>query len=1091
MLPTFSFRTEKSSECSRHPAGAWGKIWWLAAAIVCVSRESVHAANLDGTERSESAYVITNAAQFRAVPPEIFLGPCAFRLNGVVTWGDTNRDLLVVQDETGAVAMSPAAGIRDLEVQVGQRVSLAGSGCSPGVVGFPNYPYRPSGSDVRPLFEAPGHWGEYYLTRMRGYLHPPVTGEYTFWIASDNSSELWLSSNEDPRKMKQIASIARYNWVAPREWSRFPSQRSESILLQGGQSYYIEADQEQATGDDHLAVAWQGPTEKQSVIPGVYLTPWVDNVASLSATNGILREYWLDFSLGSLATITGPRPFDSILNVEKLWVMSRDSATLPKPLSITLNQQLRPEERFNWVEAQGEVTFTGKDDRGGFLELSDDEAQIQVRVAESDPEVLRSFQNATVRVTGVCEGVYDAKGVLVPGLIWTTTDNNIAMVETAKANLASVGQSSKPTSTNNAQGVMGFYNLHGVVTFDDQVFGEDIMFVQDETAVVLVSLKERSFKNRFEVGRWVELGGGAKAGKNIPTLIPLSVMELGWRSMPVPATQPLKFPIPGNRDGRWTELEGVVHSANPNGTLTLSGVAGLLSVWIGKSTNDNLNRLVDAKVRLRGVLSLTLQDSPLLLVPSMSFVNVEKDSSGDPFAMPACLVSNVFAGDADLALAHRVKLTGTVTLNNGRVLFIQDGTAGVRVQPIEHGGWPPGQPVEAVGFPAVSESVHTLTQAMVRPIGGVHEIIPWKLDGGDGISFNRAGTLVQVNATLIGQHRKPGSQILELQEKQRLFEAELPAGEPQLPVFAPGSRLRLSGVCDFAQVPGSASSGAATESPSTGALKIWLRSPADVVLLSGPPWWSWKYTAVLVSVLLLVVAVSLLRIHLLRRRLERHLTLSRQILESQESERHRIAANLHDSLGQNLLVIKNQAHLAMQPAEESVLRQRLGEISNCAAEAIAEVREITYALRPYQLDRLGLTQTIRATVNRAAENSPILFASHTDDIDGVFDKESEIHVYRIVQEAVNNILKHSQASEAAVVVKKLASTVSLSIRDNGCGFDAIAAQHSDSDDVGHGLNGIKERVRILSGTFVIDSRPGHGTTLSIEIPILVFNHARS
>ena len=1082
MFATFSFRTKKSSECSRRPEGICGKILLVAALIAGVFQENLRA--------DESICLITNVAQFRSVSPEVFLGPCTFQLNGVVTWVDTNRDLLVLQDETGAVALNPAAGVRNLSLHTGESVSLTGSGCSPYVVGFSEFPYRPSGTDVRSLFEAPGHWGEYYLTRMRGYLHPTVTGEYTFWIASDNSSELWLSSNNDPRKVRRIASIARYNWVGPREWSRFPSQRSDSIHLEAGQTYYIEAYQEQTTGDDHLAVAWQTPTEKQSVISNAYLTPWIENggnATSLTATNGILREYWLHFPLGNLATITGARPCDAMLSVEKLQVTAHGSADTPEPLTITLNQQLRPEEQFNWVEAQGEVTFTGSDEHGDFLELSDDEAQLQVRVADSNPERLRNYRNATVRVTGVCEGVYDQKGVLVPGLIWVAKESNVSLIGTAKANFH-LQQSSKIASANNNQGSMGFYTLRGVVTFSDQVFGNDIMFAQDETSTVLVSLKDRAFANRFEVGQWVELGGDAQAGKNIPTLTPLSIMELGWRSMPAPLVQPLKFPVSGSRDGRWTELEGVVHSVNHNGTLTLSAPGGLLSVWIGKATNGSLSRFVDAKLRVRGVLSLTLQESPLLLVPSTSFVEVEKESSGNPFAMPACLVTNIFAADADTALAHRVKLTGTVTFSGRRSFFMQDESAGVRVQLAEHGEWSPGEVVEVVGFPMAGE-VHTLTEAVVHPVGGVHEVLPRKLDGGNGISFGRAGTLVQLNATLIGQHLRAGSQILELQEKQRLFEAELPGGQPDLPTFVPGSRLQLIGVCDFAQVAGAPARVAVAESPSTGALKIWLRNPADVVLLSGPPWWSWKYTTVLVSALLLVVIVSLLRIHLLRRRLERHLALSRQILESQESERHRIAANLHDSLGQNLLVIKNQAHLAMQPAEESVLRQRLGEISNCASEAIAEVREITYALRPYQLDRLGLTQTIRATVNRAAENSPILFASHADDVDGVFDKESEIHVYRIVQEAVNNILKHSAATEAAVVVKKLASTVSLSIRDNGRGFDAAAAQPPDSDDVGHGLSGIKERVRILGGTFVIDSRAGQGTTLSIEIPILISSHA--
>jgi signal transduction histidine kinase len=395
-----------------------------------------------------------------------------------------------------------------------------------------------------------------------------------------------------------------------------------------------------------------------------------------------------------------------------------------------------------------------------------------------------------------------------------------------------------------------------------------------------------------------------------------------------------------------------------------------------------------------------------------------------------------------------------------------------------------GQAVEVAGFPRADGSVRALTEAVVRPARDVPDVQPQMLDAGGGIPFKHAGSLVRISANLIAQRTRDGSQVLELQEKQRVFEAELPAQETALPAFAPGSRIQLSGVCDFAADVSEASGIGAAESPSTGALKIWLRSPADVVLLSGPPWWSWKYTAALVGTLLTVLGASLLRIHLLRRGLERQLAFSRQIIESQESERRRIAANLHDSLGQNLLVIKNQARLAMQPAaEESVLRQRLDEISGCASQAILEVRDITHALRPYQLDRLGLSQTIRATVSRAAENSPVLFASHADDIDGLFDKESEIHVYRIVQEAVNNILKHSAATEAAVVVKRMPATVSLSFRDNGRGFDAGAIHSAKSHDVGHGISGIKERVRILGGTFVFDSRPGQGASLTIEIPV--------
>ena len=268
-----------------------------------------------------------------------------------------------------------------------------------------------------------------------------------------------------------------------------------------------------------------------------------------------------------------------------------------------------------------------------------------------------------------------------------------------------------------------------------------------------------------------------------------------------------------------------------------------------------------------------------------------------------------------------------------------------------------------------------------------------------------------------------------------------------------------------------------------------MRSPLDVIVLSGPPWWTWRRTATLVGALLTVLAVTLLWVHLLRRRLERQqaaqLAFSRQVLERLEDERRRIAVNLHDSLGQILVAIKHHALLAIQrPADGQGLRLRLDEISGATSQAIEEVRQITLGLRPYQLDRLGLTQAIRASVGRASGNGSILFASRVEDIDGLFDKDAEIHVYRIVQEAVTNVVKHSVATEAAVVIKKKPGVVSLSIRDNGKGFDP-AKPSSQPHDVGYGLSGIAERVRILGGTLTIDSRPGQGSSLSVEVPLPV------
>jgi signal transduction histidine kinase len=517
------------------------------------------------------------------------------------------------------------------------------------------------------------------------------------------------------------------------------------------------------------------------------------------------------------------------------------------------------------------------------------------------------------------------------------------------------------------------------------------------------------------------------------------------------------------------------------------GKAGLVSLWLGRTPSNELNRYVDSKVRVRGVLSSALPDAPLLLVPSRAFVDVEQEASPDPFAIPARSVADLFSDTKEASEAHRVRVVGTVTYRSGRLFFIEDQSGGIRVRSVDSPTMNVGDTVEVVGFPLAGGPAPSLSQALVRSAGVSRSLEPKPLDLERITSFTQLGRLVRVNANLVAQ--KTGRyQVLELQEQQRVFTATMAGDEGDLPLIEPGSRVRIEGVCDYEAVYVSVAGRNALEKSSTGPLQIRLRRPSDVVVLRGPPWWTLQRTVALVVSLLAVSAAALLWVHFLRRRLERQqaarLAFSRQILEGQETERQRIAINLHDSLGQNLLVIKNQARLAMQAAsDESLRQQRLNEVCEITSQAIEEIRQITHGLRPYQLDRLGLTQAIRATVQRASENSSILFASHVDDIDGVFDKESEIHIYRVVQEAVNNVVKHSAATEAAVVIKRQVALVSLSIRDNGRGFDSGLIHYSQPHDLGYGLTGIAERIRILKGNVTINSRPGQGTSLNLEIPI--------
>jgi signal transduction histidine kinase len=203
-----------------------------------------------------------------------------------------------------------------------------------------------------------------------------------------------------------------------------------------------------------------------------------------------------------------------------------------------------------------------------------------------------------------------------------------------------------------------------------------------------------------------------------------------------------------------------------------------------------------------------------------------------------------------------------------------------------------------------------------------------------------------------------------------------------------------------------------------------------------------------------------------------------QLIASQEAERMRIARELHDSLGQNLLLIKNHAELEMAKTKlPDSMREEFQHISNLTSQAIAEVRQISRDLHPHQIDLLGLTRALRALIDNADESSAIVIAGKFDSVDEIFLRESATNVYRIVQESLNNILKHSRAKKARITLERDVHEVQLKIEDDGCGFK------SGESGKGLGLKNIAERVRMLGGKIKINSATNKGTHIEITIPI--------
>lgn len=182
------------------------------------------------------------------------------------------------------------------------------------------------------------------------------------------------------------------------------------------------------------------------------------------------------------------------------------------------------------------------------------------------------------------------------------------------------------------------------------------------------------------------------------------------------------------------------------------------------------------------------------------------------------------------------------------------------------------------------------------------------------------------------------------------------------------------------------------------------------------------------------------------------------LLQSQEDERKRIAKELHDGIGQTLLAIKGQT------------ANKLIDLT------IEELRNISRNLHPIQLEKLGLKAAIESIIKDASAGSPIYFSSEIDNLDQILSPQIQINIYRIIQECVSNILKHSQATAARVIIKKTSRIFNIIIFDNGIGFNVSANKNRKS----LGLSYIKERVDLINGKLHLHSKSGE-TKIEIEI----------
>ncbi len=217
---------------------------------------------------------------------------------------------------------------------------------------------------------------------------------------------------------------------------------------------------------------------------------------------------------------------------------------------------------------------------------------------------------------------------------------------------------------------------------------------------------------------------------------------------------------------------------------------------------------------------------------------------------------------------------------------------------------------------------------------------------------------------------------------------------------------------------------------------------------------------------------------------EQRVGLLRRIVTTQEDERRRIARDLHDHLGQRLTALRLKiASLKEVCADNDELCARVDRISEVAARIDAEVSFLAWELRPTALDDLGLEAAIGNFAREWSQHFDIPAEFHANGLTGKrLDSEVETNLYRISQEALNNIFKHAKASNVSVLLELRKNNVVLIVEDNGEGFDAKEESVVRTSGKGLGLVGMRERAALVGGSLEIESAPGDGTTIFALVP---------
>jgi signal transduction histidine kinase len=649
-----------------------------------------------------------------------------------------------------------------------------------------------------------------------------------------------------------------------------------------------------------------------------------------------------------------------------------------------------------------------------------------------------------------------------------------------------------PADPEQSQQIVGEkFRIRGVVTFMDQVFNRNLLFVQDESGGAGLRVLRSFFEShRIEPGEWLEAEGQVRFAAGDPLFGLTSGTILGWGQMPKPLPFPDRTAVL-KADGQWVEASGVVRAIKDD-TFYVMEKEGLLRVWVGhRAASHPLDSYVDSLVTLRGVFTMQFSAGPILLVPSPQFIQVREAAPPDPFVIPPHPIAKVRARQASPQSLHRTKLTGVVTYRDARVLCLQDPTGGARILAAVPGNIAVGDRVEAVGFPERGGGSLTLVETLLRRIGRDHPPEPAVLSLDDLLAGRRDSTLVRLEGVVLDQKLRDGYLLLELQSGQRAFEAILPPGVGKLPPLPAGSRVQITGVNQLQFASHQYPDASQAFQPVPASLGVLLRSPADVVLLQRPPWWNWRHSVGVIAVFALVLVASLVWIRTLRLRVEERTrelkkTMGRLQKETEVSatlaERDRLAAEIHDTFEQGLSGIMMQLDGvdSRLNADPEGARKFLEMARRMVRFNRSEVRSSLWNLESALLENGDLGAALKEIARQMSVGNSGQVKVEFSGVPHPLPPTVEHHLLRCTQEALNNALKHAGATVIQIKLSYLENSVQLAVTDDGCGFEPETVLTEVGKHLG--LRNLRSRSRKIKAQLAITSHPGQGTTIQLTVP---------